>query len=281
MAERVEKARAIRDEAEATLWPQVGVQSSAKRANQGLLTRGNTETIADVDVAAQWEVDLFGKLRAARTAAEADTLANAANLRGAKLVLIGEVVKAYIELRHAQSQLVIAKNVVASQTEQVSLLDARRAGGLDDGMAASQARTVLLDAQAAIPRWNAVERAAMNRLNLLAAVKVGTLDAQLAPPATDAEAAGLPPIVPSVVLAAPASVIAQRPDVAEAEARLRVAKAFQDVAVANQYPSLDLSSLFGLQYTSSLNTSRIWSVGAGGGGTALYLWQNAGTNRPG
>ncbi|MDP3746800.1 MAG: TolC family protein [Phenylobacterium sp.] len=61
-----------------------------------------------LNAAASWEIDLFGRLAAARRAASADKASAAAGVAGARLTVAAEVATAYIGARELQRRIEIA-----------------------------------------------------------------------------------------------------------------------------------------------------------------------------
>jgi multidrug efflux system outer membrane protein len=73
----------------------------------------------------------------------------------------------------------------------------------------------------------------------------------------------LPSISPKVLVGIPASVIANRPDVQVAERDLAAATANQGIAIANWFPKVSLTGLFGMQKTLGLPAFGTWNQGVG------------------
>ncbi|MCE7076461.1 TolC family protein, partial [Bordetella bronchiseptica] len=79
---------------------------------------------------ASWELDLWGRVRRAVEAADADVAASAALYDAARLSLVSEVARNYFELRTAQHQARLLRQDIAALQEQLSLIQARARGGL-------------------------------------------------------------------------------------------------------------------------------------------------------
>jgi multidrug efflux system outer membrane protein len=109
--------------------------------------------------------------------------------------------------------------------------------------------------QAQLPLLQAAYETAMDRLNLLLGVTPGTLDAELIP------SQGLPALKDKVLVAAPAKVLGNRPDVRAAERQFAASLSAKEAATKEFFPTVSLAGLFGIQ-DSSLYYSRPWSGAA-------------------
>ncbi|MEG6528849.1 TolC family protein, partial [Bordetella bronchiseptica] len=116
---------------------------------------------------ASWELDLWGRVRRAVEAADADVAASAALYDAARLSLVSEVARNYFELRTAQHQARLLRQDIAALQEQLSLIQARARGGLAADLDVARQRTQLAGLQAQLPRWLEQQAQAGNRLGLL------------------------------------------------------------------------------------------------------------------
>lgn len=277
---RVAQSRVLRNADSGALWPNVNAKAGYQRERQsevGTATRmidliapaGNREQIvsllaepfsvyqAGFDVG--WELDLWGRLRRTIEADDANVRSSEQDLRDARLSLIGEVVRGYLELRGAQDQLRIATADAAASADLVELTEYRVKGGLVDQLDLATQRARLADARSSLPQLKQQEVQLLSALAVLLNQPPGSLDAQLvaAPPTFT-----LPPAVAGGV---PSEVARRRPDIQRAEAQLHAATAEIGVAVADLYPRFTLTGSF-LQ--ESLHPSdvgewgaRQWSIG--------------------
>lgn len=242
---RIASARAARGSARADLLPQVNAKASATReANQfplpfsapGIKDPFNTYQ-AGFD--ASWELDLFGGHRRALEAASADLGASIAERNEARVSLLAEVARTYVDIRRAQNQLELTKHVIASNQSTLDIARRQFKAGAVARESVTQAEIVLAQAQAEEPRdANGLAQAEYG-MDLLLGADPGTakdLVGEIGPvPVSDKE----------LVLAAPAVVIANRPDIKVAERDLAAATARQGVAVAQYFPDISLSGFLG------------------------------------
>ncbi|ELY4669756.1 efflux transporter outer membrane subunit [Cronobacter muytjensii] len=190
---------------------------------------------------AQWEIDLWGKVRRQVEAADAQQKAAIEQRNDALVSLEAEVARAWLQLRGAQSILATMNEQIASAQQTLELTESRQRSGLSPQLDVENARAQLGTLQAQLPQYQAQERQAMNGLAVLLGKPPGALDAEL-------RAAQPLPALPEIVpVGIPSTLARRRPDVREAEARLHAATAQIGVSVAQLFPSLSLSGQFGMR----------------------------------
>lgn len=235
-------ARASRDAAAAQRYPSVIASGGVTRST----ALGGERTLYDAGFDAGWEFDVFGGLRRAVEAADAERDAALAELRAARVSLVAEVALNYIDLRAFQMRLAIARANLDSQTETLQITRWRAEAGLASALDVEQARSNREATRAQIPTLDTGRAGAEHRLATLTGRAPGSLHAALA--AADGARDGLLPALPaSVALSIPAEALRQRPDIAAAERRLAAATARVGQAEAARYPSFSLGGSIGLQ----------------------------------
>jgi multidrug efflux system outer membrane protein len=260
---RVEAARAGVQAATGAMLPGVSAVGarSVEETGYSVIAR---QRLPDVDVTraglnASWEVDLFGALRAARGAADADLLAADHARRGVLLSVAAEVARNYVTLRSAQARSAIVQDLIRSQRETLRLTESRRAAGQGSDFDVDRALADLAATQAELPRLEALAAASRHRLATLTGRPAGTLDAALG-------TTGPVLTVPTVAPGQPIELLQRRPDVMAAEAQLRAAASRLDEAKASRFPRLVLNALFGTQWTDinalDIGRARFANVGA-------------------
>jgi multidrug efflux system outer membrane protein len=192
---------------------------------------------ADIGFSA-WEIDLFGRIRSLSHAAQEQYFASEAGASLARLTLVSEVADAYLTLGSDRSLLAIAKDTVASAQKTVDLTQARLDGGVAPRTDLRQAQTVLEQANSDVANLTSQVEQDRNALELLVGAKVADADLPASIEAVDGLLAEVPAGLDSRVLL-------RRPDVAQAEYRLRAANAQIGAARANFFPTIDLTALAG------------------------------------
>jgi multidrug efflux system outer membrane protein len=209
-------------------------------------------------LSAQWQVDLFGRVRRQSEAAQAQVLATEQGRRGVVLTVVTGVAASYIALRSFDRQLEIARATAANYAETARIFDLRFKGGVVSQVEVAQVESQYQQALAAIPELERQIAAQENLISILLGRNPGTLARGRA---IDALAA---PAVPGGL---PSSLLERRPDILQAEQNLVAANANIGVAKSLYYPTLSLTGALGSVSTALGDflggASLAWSVGAG------------------
>lgn len=254
---RLRQARAAREMASAGLAPTLGGSGSA----QGSWAdgRGTSESYhAGLD--ARWELDLWGAGAAGVRAAEASAQASALTLENTRVTVAAEVALTLLQLRGTQVREAIAKRNLVSQQQTLQITQWRHEAGLVTALDVEQARTAVEQTRALLPALAGNATQAMNALAVLTGRAPGTLQAELA---VVGEAVSLPAAPADLVLAIPAEVLRQRPDVAAAERQFAAAAARVEQTDAGRLPSFSLGGSFGL------SAATLSGLGSGAGVASL------------
>ncbi|WP_318357909.1 efflux transporter outer membrane subunit [Enterobacter sp.] len=201
---------------------------------------------------AQWELDLWGKVRRQVEAATAQQQAAIEQRNDALVSLEAEVARAWLQLRGAQSVIATLNTQIATAQETFDLTENRQRGGLSPQLDVENARAQLGNLEAQLPQYQAQERQAMNALAILIGKPPGALDAELR------SAQPLPKLPDIIATGIPSTLARRRPDVREAEANLHAATAQIGVSVAQLFPSLTLSGQLGVR-NSEVDWLTDWS----------------------
>jgi len=173
-----------------------------------------------------YNLDLFGGQRRLRESLQAQT---------AYLTLTGNVVKQVLTIADANIQMAALKDIAAEDQRDLDMIvRARNAGGASDAdveAARGQLATDASQIPAQKQRWVAARHAL--------AVLVGKSPTDFNPPDFDANSGSLPASLP---VSLPSTLIHERPDILEAEAKLHAATAEIGVATADLYPKITLNA---------------------------------------
>ena len=253
---RVAEARAGRRGATAELLPQISVAGAVDRGNQGVATQNRPITIKEGDLEASWEVDLFGKNQARAAAAAAILQSEEARRQAAMVALLAEVARNYFDLRNDQEQIEITRKNLATQQRTLDLIKAQQSGALSSGLDVGRAAAQVATTSAQLPSLRAATAADLNRLSVLLGTPPGTQDGWIAP------RVALKPLDTKILVAAPARVLATRPDVRAAERTFAASRSALDAATKELYPTVSLVGLFGVQDSSLFSGATPWTIGA-------------------
>jgi len=249
----------------ADLFPQVGYDASGSRTQvseksvlAGTPGAGIPHNIYQAQFSASWEIDLWGKVRRATEAAQADLMSAEDFRSGVILSLVTSVATAYIDLRSLDRQLEIARQTAKSREESVKLFEIRFKGGNISEMEYSQVKSEYYVALAAIPDLEKRVRQQENFINILLGRNPGPI----------ARGKAINEIeLPTVPAGLPSDLLTRRPDIRQAEQQLIAANARIGVAKAQYFPSISLTGFFG---SASTELSDLFTGPAG-------AWSYAGT----
>ena len=198
-----------------------------------------------------WQLDLFGRVRRAVEAADANALAAVENRHGVALAAAAELAQSYMQLRGTQNRLGIAKRNLHLAEENVELVNTRFRNGVATTLDMAQARAQQATIAATLPPLRAREAELINAIGLLLGEAPRALEPELRRPQM------IPRVPRKVPVGIPGTSVRRRPDVREAEARLHQATAQTGVAVANFYPDVTLNGAVNLE---SLHVSNLFNL---------------------
>jgi len=197
---------------------------------------------------AAWELDFWGKFRRGVEAADAQYLAAAASYDDVMVTLTAEVARAYILIRINEERIRLAHESVAIQERSLEIAENRFDGGLVTELDVMQARNLLANTRAAIPRFQVDYHQAKNALSVLLGQPPGDLTTILS---SSANAMGIPMAPAKVAVGIPADLLRRRPDVRQAELQAAAQSALIGVAKADLLPHFTLIGSIGLQTSES------------------------------
>ncbi|MDR3370945.1 efflux transporter outer membrane subunit [Rhodoferax sp.] len=232
----LKQARALRDVADASLWPSVSSSASAGRNRNGDYTSNSFQVGLD----ASWEMDIFGGNRASVRAADASAQASAATLADVQVSLAAEVALDYISLRSAQERLSIAQANLISQQETLQITDWRLQAGLVTSLELEQARALTEQTAAQVPTLQTTIAQVSHALSVL------TGQPPVALATTLAAVVAVPQVSGDWALTFPAETLRQRSDVRAAEFQVSAAAARVTQADAARLPNFKLGGSLGL-----------------------------------
>lgn len=254
---RIEQARATRVASGAALGPTLDASASVVRGRQDFLAP--IGTTASAGLQAGWELDLFGGGRAARTAAQARLDGAEAGWHEARVSVAAEVAQAYVRLRACEALLVQSQSDALSRSETARLTELSTQAGFQ-----SPANLALARASAAQAQTGLTQQRTQCDLEVKALVALSGLTETAFRIQLGATPGALPQPAQLTVAQVPAAVLAQRPDVFNAERELVAASADVSEQQALRYPRVSLGgSLSAARFESGVGTSdgTLWSVG--------------------
>jgi len=218
----------------------VAFQRAQESAEQYLLTEKlPVVNEGALELSVSYEFDLFGKLKRGIEAAVADDEAVEAASDLARITVVADVVRAYVESCSAAEELSIAQKSLELQRERVRLTTRLRNAGRGNQSEVTRGQTQSETLAADIPRYVARRRVAQYRLAMLLARAPSAL-----PPAALA-CNRLPKLRQPIPVGDGAALLKRRPDVRQAERQLAASTARIGVATAALYPSVSFGASVG------------------------------------
>ncbi|MDB5915775.1 MAG: efflux transporter outer rane subunit [Massilia sp.] len=265
-AANLARVRALQQEVEVAAGPAVGFNAAPAYGRGSAAAKGLGEPLTagfshDAGVNVAYQVDLFGKIARAVEAAGADTQAAQAGYDVARVTVVADTARAYVDACAAARQMTVAQQSVDLQAKFVELTGQRVRGGRGTALDTSRARGLLEQLRSAIPTLRAQQRGAQFRLAAL----TGEVPAALSELSTQVAQCKVAPRLTSLIpVGDGAALLRRRPDIRQAERALASASARIGVAVAELYPSISLGLSAGstgtLAQFGASNAMR-WSLG--------------------
>jgi multidrug efflux system outer membrane protein len=205
---------------------------------------------------AQWEVDVWGRIRAGVAAADANRDAIAADFESARQSIAAQTAQAWFDLVAATKLRDLAGERRASFQSTFDLLNRRFELGTADLGELSLARTDIENAEAEInARKNSRDQAAR---------RLATLTGSY--PDAGRSASSWPSLKRAVASGIPSTVLESRPDIFSAYMRIIAADADVKVAHSDLFPRFNLTSSGGQQSSALRDLANsdftVWSVAA-------------------
>ena len=197
---------------------------------------------------AAWEVDIWGKFRRAVESGVANLQTSIANYDDVLVSLNAEVARTYILLRTFEERLEIARENVGIQQRSLQIAEIRFKAGAVTELDVVQAKSLLRNTEAFIPRFEAGIRQAKNTLAVLLGKLPGEIDYMIR------GAKLIPKTPPEVVVDIPAELLRRRPDIQLAEYQIATQTPLIGVSKAELFPAFQLFGSIGLASSNSRNT---------------------------
>ena len=228
------QARALVSQQRAALFPSVSLGLSGDRG--GVRGQG-ADSAYRLSLGGSWEPDVWGRLRAGVTSAQAGAEATAADLASATLAAQGELAANYFAVRALDAQRTLLGRTIAGYERELQITQNRFDAGIVARTDVLQAQTQLANArndELALGRQRAQFEHAI-------AVLVGRAPSEFAL----AVRPDWRVTVPAVPVGIPATLLQRRPDIAAAERDVAAANAEIGIARSAYFPNIGLSGSLG------------------------------------
>ncbi|HKD46161.1 MAG TPA: efflux transporter outer membrane subunit, partial [Rhizomicrobium sp.] len=210
---------------------------------------GTWQWFGQIQANLSWNIDFWGKQAAIIARARDNAQAAALDAAAARLALSGALAQTYINLLLAYQESDIAAETVAEREEILKLTLGRFNAGLEDESAVEQAKALVALARADQKRTTAQRELDVHAIAALTG-QGATAYPSITRPAPNLDTALLLPT------ALPADLLARRPDILAAEARVEAAAKGREAAHADFYPNINLLAFAGFQ---AIGLSRLFT----------------------
>ena len=254
---RITQARSALVGTQAAMGPMLNAVGNTSRGQQDV--NMPVATSMSVGLQAQWEIDLFGGVRAARDAADARLRGAANGWHEARVSVAAEVANQYTALRACQAQTVQTALDAQSRSETARLTALAAQAGFQAPSSAALARASAAQASGLLTQQRAQCDLAIKALVAMTGLPEPDLQQRLA-----AGAARLPQPGHIVVPSVPAQVLAQRPDIDSASRELLATGAEITQTRAQRLPRIMLNGNIGaarFASPASVDSGTTWSIG--------------------
>jgi NodT family efflux transporter outer membrane factor (OMF) lipoprotein len=242
---RIVQADAQARIAGAALLPAVDLNGSASRSRNSKST-GTSDSIGrsertnlSASLSVSYEIDFWGKNRAAQRAAEETAIASRFDREVVALTTVASVANSYFQVLAAYDRLRIARDNLAAATRVYNLIKQRTDVGTASALDVAQQESLVNIQRASIPPLEQTLRQTIAVLAVLLGRTPETVNIR----SGSMNRIAVPPVTPGM----PSDLIAQRPDIREAEALLASANANVYAARAAFLPSIQLTGEGGYQ----------------------------------
>ena len=227
----------------------VGIEKVGTYTSQGAgdasaeITPGQTvpEHLPDFTggIRASWEVDIWGKLKSAKSAAMAKYLASFEGRNFVRTNLIAEMANSYYELLSLDNQLDIIRENIRLQQAQLEIVKVQKEAAVVTELAVKQFEAQILNSQSLEYEFLQSVTEIENRINYMMG--------RFPQPIIRDKAAFNTQLPNRIKEGIPSQLLRNRPDIRQAELELVASKFELKAAQLEFYPSLALTGRFGLQ----------------------------------
>ena len=262
---RVKEAEAVLKNARLSYLPSVSLNA------EGGISRydGSATKSYNLGGSASWEIDLFGKLTNAKRGARAVLEGSRAYEQAVQTQLVATVAEYYYTLLMLDCQLEIGERTLESWQQSIRVMESLKRAGKSNDAAILQARANRLTLESSVLAILKSIRETENALSALLAMPAGTIERGTLDGQRFSE---------ELSVGVPLQLLANRPDVRQAEYNLAQSFYAVNAARASFYPSITLSGTLGWTNNGGAVTNpAAWLANAVG--SLVQPLFNRGTNR--
>ncbi|ALU91545.1 RND efflux system, outer membrane lipoprotein, NodT family [Herbaspirillum rubrisubalbicans M1] len=257
----LDRARAVYKEARGGLYPSSNLSISPSYGRDQTTWTGTgqapTQLSYNGGIDISYEVDLFGRVKRDIEAARDDTEAVAAAHDAAKVVVVADTTKAYLDACTYGESIEVAQSSIELAQRSLDLIRRQEHAGAASLLDVERAGVTLAQAQAALPPLQNQKEAALFELAAL----LGRTPSQV--PTSARACTKAPEVAGALPIGEGTALLRRRPDLRQAERQLAADTARIGVAVADLYPRVTLGASASYLRNDFLNGNRTWSFSLG------------------
>ncbi len=235
---RIQQGEASLNIAKAAYFPNVSLvgqvinrQTGSGESGSKILRLGSSQY--SLGISANWELDVWGKLRSLSNARYAQFLSSGVYRELIQTSLIANIATSYYSLLALDEQLAITRQTASLLEENLLTMEALKEAGLQNGAGVEQSKALLYRTQVAIPSLESQVGIMENSISLLLGRNPGPISRTVLTMQSVSDA---------MIIGIPAQMLARRPDVRQAELSFRSAFELVNAARAAFYPSITIGS---------------------------------------
>lgn len=254
----VQRAYAIFSDSSNDLLPKGSLDAGYEAAKNSTVLSTDNQTISrgyTTGANLTWDLDLFGKVRRAIEASQAEAEQADILWQDAQLQIISQVAASYGDYRGAQFRLKVAEQNLANIRQTQTIVRIRFEAGFASELEMARIDAQVFQVEASVPQMRTLLARADATLSALLAQKPGTLALDTSP--------SLPKLLQPIALLQGENYLRYRADVASLERALAASTARIGVATADLYPNVSVSGFLGFLSGPGLSLggdTKSWSV---------------------
>ena len=258
---RIEEADSFAREIGTSILPTINLSTGVAKQRTfipGFNGINPTFNLYRIELGTNYEIDFWGKVKLANTAAQAKILSSKYSLDTIKLSVAGLVCNYYLGLISIDAQQNVLARILQSREKSLALARNRLKGGIVSILDIYQAEGAILQIKLQQEEYKRLRAIVVHQLILL------TTASDLSFPATAQETLPNVPVPPAGM---PSMLLTARPDIQVVELELTSLQANIGLARAAFYPSISFTGSAGLQsavFTDFIkNPARVFTLGIG------------------
>jgi len=228
---RINQAQANFRQSKAAFYPTLDVTASGPLVNTVKIV--NSSTLFDVNASASWEADLWGKMRSSKRAALAALLQSDAYKRAVQTQLVADIATDFYALLAYDTQLQVTLKTVDNRALDVEIMKKLKESDVVTGAAVVQSEANRYSVEVTIPDLKQNIRVTENALSILLGRNPGSISR---------DSLNNQQVWKELQIGIPVQLLANRPDVMEAEYQLHYFYELTSAAKTYFYPSLTITA---------------------------------------